>query len=142
MEMRALDGSEQPPPRDLALGHPLQHLLTPFLMRSTNPNHLYARARNHRPAGRLTTKCVSQIQGKAQFPARKRLLEPAAVTVRCWRRNLLLRMDIAIGINVDVNPLGARPVQGPRLVAIMKEHGFYWEGRFLRPDVTHFAWIT
>lgn len=49
---------------------------------------------------------------------------------------------IAIGINVDVNPFGARPVQGPRLVAIMEEHGFYWGGRFRRPDGTHFEWVT
>lgn len=48
---------------------------------------------------------------------------------------------IAVDINVDVNPLGATPVQDPRLVAIMARHGFMWGGRFLRPDGAHFEWV-
>ena len=47
---------------------------------------------------------------------------------------------IAIDINVDVNPLGASPVQDPRLVDIMTQHGFVWGGTFLRPDGAHFEW--
>jgi hypothetical protein len=48
---------------------------------------------------------------------------------------------IAVDINVDDNPLGAKPVQDPRLVAIMAAHGFYWGGLFLRPDGAHFEWV-
>lgn len=47
----------------------------------------------------------------------------------------------AVDINVAVNPLGAAPVQDPRLVAIMERHGFAWGGRWLRPDGAHFQWV-
>lgn len=47
---------------------------------------------------------------------------------------------IAVDINVDDNPLGARPVQDPRLVDIMARHGFSWGGSWLRPDGAHFQW--
>ena len=47
----------------------------------------------------------------------------------------------AVDINVDVNPLGARPHQDPRLVAIMEKHGFVWGGRWLRPDGAHFEYV-
>jgi hypothetical protein len=47
---------------------------------------------------------------------------------------------IAVDINVDVNPLGARPVQDPRLVDVMARHGFTWGGLWLRPDGAHFEW--
>jgi hypothetical protein len=48
---------------------------------------------------------------------------------------------IAVDINVDVNPLGGKPHQDPRLVAIMASHGFSWGGRWLRPDGAHFEWV-
>lgn len=48
---------------------------------------------------------------------------------------------IGIDINIDDNPLGARPVQDPRLVAIMAKHGFIWGGLYLRPDGAHFEWV-
>jgi hypothetical protein len=48
---------------------------------------------------------------------------------------------IAVDINVDDNPLGATPKQDPRLVEIMERHGFYWGGRWLRPDGAHFEWV-
>jgi hypothetical protein len=47
---------------------------------------------------------------------------------------------IAVDINVDDNPLGAEPVQDPRLVDIMARHGFTWGGDWLRPDGAHFEW--
>jgi hypothetical protein len=47
---------------------------------------------------------------------------------------------IAVDINVDDNPLGARPVQDKRLVEIMARHGFSWGGSWLRPDGAHFQW--
>lgn len=48
---------------------------------------------------------------------------------------------IAVDINVDANPLGERPRQDPRLVAVMRAHGFVWGGDFLRPDGAHFEWV-
>lgn len=48
---------------------------------------------------------------------------------------------IAVDINVNVNPLGGKPHQDPRLVAIMASHGFTWGGRWLRPDGAHFEWV-
>jgi len=47
---------------------------------------------------------------------------------------------VAVDINVDANPLGAAPVQDPRLVDIMSRHGFTWGGLWLRPDGAHFEW--
>jgi len=44
----------------------------------------------------------------------------------------------AIDLNVAANPLGARPHQDPRLVAIMARHGLTWGGRWLTPDGMHF----
>jgi len=44
----------------------------------------------------------------------------------------------AIDLNVAANPLGARPRQDPRLVAIMARHGLTWGGRWLTPDGMHF----
>ena len=48
---------------------------------------------------------------------------------------------IGIDINIDDNPLGARPVQDPRFVAIMAKQGFIWGGLYLRPDGAHFEWV-
>jgi hypothetical protein len=48
---------------------------------------------------------------------------------------------IALDINVARNPLGAKPVQDPRLVAAMERHGFTWGGRWLRHDGAHFEWL-
>jgi hypothetical protein len=45
---------------------------------------------------------------------------------------------IAIDINVAENPLGRRPTQDPRLVAIFESWGFTWGGNWLRPDGMHF----
>jgi hypothetical protein len=47
----------------------------------------------------------------------------------------------AIDLNVAANPLGARPHQDPRLVAIMARHGFTWGGRWPIPDGMHFELI-
>ncbi len=47
----------------------------------------------------------------------------------------------AIDLNVAANPLGARPHQDPRLVAIMARHGLTWGGRWLTPDGMHFELI-
>ena len=75
-----------------------------------------------------------QREGDCWNPRLKRFGAGGEICCHAW--------GIAIGINVDVNPFGARPVQGPRLVAIMEEHGFYWGGRSRRPDGTHFEWVT
>jgi hypothetical protein len=48
---------------------------------------------------------------------------------------------IAVDINVARNPLGAKPNQDARLVAIMEKHGFTWGGRWLRYDAAHFEWV-
>jgi hypothetical protein len=48
---------------------------------------------------------------------------------------------IAVDINVDANDLGARPRQDPRLLEIMRRHGFAWGGEWLRPDGMHFEWV-
>ncbi len=48
---------------------------------------------------------------------------------------------IAVDINVDANDLGTLPRQDPRLVAIMRKHGFAWGGDWLRPDGMHFEYV-
>lgn len=45
---------------------------------------------------------------------------------------------LAIDINVDTNPPGARPRQDPRLVETMERWGFRWGGRWSPPDGHHF----
>ena len=45
---------------------------------------------------------------------------------------------VSIDINVADNPLGAEPVQDPRLVRTFERWGFVWGGRFIRPDGHHF----
>lgn len=72
-------------------------------------------------------------EGGCYSPRTARLSRGVAVSSHSW--------GIAVDINVDTNPLGARPRQDPRLVAIMEKHGFYWGGRFLRSDGAHFEWV-
>lgn len=48
---------------------------------------------------------------------------------------------IAVDINVDANDLGSAPRQDPRLVRIMRRHGFMWGADFLRPDGMHFEYV-
>jgi D-alanyl-D-alanine carboxypeptidase len=47
----------------------------------------------------------------------------------------------AIDLNVAANPLGTRPRQDRRLVAIMAQYGLTWGGRWLTPDGMHFELI-
>jgi len=47
----------------------------------------------------------------------------------------------AVDINAAQNPWGAPPHQDPRLVAIMRAHGFDWGGHFLVPDGMHFDYV-
>jgi D-alanyl-D-alanine carboxypeptidase-like protein len=47
----------------------------------------------------------------------------------------------AVDINAPQNPYGAKPVQDPRLVAIMRAHGFTWGGRWTVPDGMHFEFV-
>ena len=46
----------------------------------------------------------------------------------------------AVDINASSNALGGTPHQDPRLVRIMRRHGFTWGGRWVRPDGMHFEW--
>ena len=44
----------------------------------------------------------------------------------------------AVDINAPENPFGSKPVQDPRLVAVMRDHGFAWGGLWIVPDGMHF----
>lgn len=46
----------------------------------------------------------------------------------------------AVDINASSNAFEATPHQDPRLVRIMRRHGFTWGGRWVRPDGMHFEW--
>jgi D-alanyl-D-alanine carboxypeptidase len=46
----------------------------------------------------------------------------------------------AVDINVGDNCFGCSPHQDPRFVRVMREHGFTWGGRWVRPDGMHFEW--
>ena len=74
-----------------------------------------------------------QYEGGCFAPRIARFSDGGSVSAHSW--------GIAVDINVDVNPLGAKPHQDPRLVAIMAKHGFTWGGHWLRPDGAHFEWV-
>jgi hypothetical protein len=46
----------------------------------------------------------------------------------------------AIDLNADTNPYGQPPRQDPRLIQVMRAHGFTWGGQWLIPDGMHFEW--
>jgi len=72
-------------------------------------------------------------EGGCYAPRIARFSNGGSVSAHSW--------GIAVDINVDVNPLGGKPRQDPRLVAIMTAHNFTWGGRWLRPDGAHFEWV-
>jgi hypothetical protein len=74
-----------------------------------------------------------QYEGGCFAPRVARFSDGGSVSSHSW--------GIAVDINVDVNPLGGKPHQDPRLVAIMAKHGFTWGGKWLRPDGAHFEWV-
>lgn len=47
---------------------------------------------------------------------------------------------IAFDCNADVNPVGAKPDQDPRLVRVLERAGFIWGGTFAVPDGNHFEY--
>ena len=47
---------------------------------------------------------------------------------------------VAIDLNARANPYGARSRQDPRLVRVMRRHGFAWGGRWPTPDAMHFEY--
>ena len=47
---------------------------------------------------------------------------------------------VAIDLNARANPHGARSRQDPRLVRVMRRHGFAWGGRWPTPDAMHFEY--
>jgi hypothetical protein len=83
--------------------------------------------------GALVHTADFQYEGGCFAPRIARFSDGGSVSAHSW--------GIAVDINVDVNPLGAKPHQDPRLVAIMAKHGFTWGGHWLRPDGAHFEWV-
>lgn len=86
-----------------------------------------------RGLGHLINTADFQYQGGCWNPRAARAITGGTLSIHAW--------GAAIDINVANNPLGSPPIQDPRLVAIMAEHGFAWGGRFLRPDGGHFQWV-
>jgi hypothetical protein len=86
-----------------------------------------------RKLGKLVHTADFQREGGCFNPRIARFSDGGSISSHSW--------GIAVDINVDVNPLGAKPNQDPRLVAIMAAHGFTWGGRWLRPDGAHFEWV-
>jgi D-alanyl-D-alanine carboxypeptidase len=83
--------------------------------------------------GSLIDTADFQYEGGCFAPRVARFSDGGSLSAHSW--------GIAIDINVNVNPLGGKPHQDPRLVAIMAKHGFTWGGRWLRPDGAHFEWV-
>lgn len=60
----------------------------------------------------------------------------------------------AIGLAIDFDPLGnpfleppettffGETSEGQAIVRLFEIHGFFWGGRFARPDAMHFQWAT
>jgi hypothetical protein len=86
-----------------------------------------------RGLGKLVHTADFQREGGCFNPRIARFSTGGSISSHSW--------GIAVDINVDVNPLGAKPNQDPRLVSIMAAHGFTWGGRWLRPDGAHFEWV-
>ena len=86
-----------------------------------------------RKLGKLVNTADFQYEGGCFNPRIARFSDGGSVSSHSW--------GIAVDINVDKNPLGGKPHQDPRLVAIMAEHGFTWGGHWLRPDGAHFEWV-
>lgn len=49
---------------------------------------------------------------------------------------------LAVDLNVGDNPRGSFSTQDPRLVEVMREHGFTWGGTWLVPDPAHYEVVT
>lgn len=63
-----------------------------------------------------------------------RLIAPgAAVSRHSW--------GAAVDLNVGANPRGSFSTQDPRLVEIMRGHGFTWGGTWLVPDPGHYELV-
>ena len=83
--------------------------------------------------GRLVHTADFQKEGGCFNPRIARFSDGGSVSSHSW--------GIAVDINVDDNPLGAKPHQDPRLVAIMAKHGFTWGGRWARPTAPTSEWV-
>ncbi|BEP12928.1 hypothetical protein acdb102_12390 [Acidothermaceae bacterium B102] len=83
--------------------------------------------------GALVDTADFQYEGGCFAPRIARFSDGGSVSAHSW--------GIAVDLNVKNNPLGGKPHQDPRLVAIMAKHGFTWGGRWLRPDGAHFEWV-
>lgn len=50
---------------------------------------------------------------------------------------------IAVDLNTVANPLGAKPVMDPHIIAVFADHGFHWGGNWRRRrDGAHFQYAT
>ncbi|CAN5293224.1 hypothetical protein BH23ACT9_BH23ACT9_06790 [soil metagenome] len=52
------------------------------------------------------------------------------------------RGGVAVDLNVGDNPRGSFSTQDPRLVEVMRAHGFTWGGTWLVPDPAHHEVVT
>ncbi|MDX6211038.1 MAG: hypothetical protein QOF82_125 [Frankiales bacterium] len=86
-----------------------------------------------RGLGSMINTADFQYEGGCWSPRVTRAVSGGILSSHSW--------GLAVDINVAANPLGGKPRQDPRLVAIMAAHGFAWGGRFLRPDGAHFQWV-
>jgi hypothetical protein len=49
---------------------------------------------------------------------------------------------VAVDLNVGDNPRGSYSTQDPRLVEVMRAHGFTWGGTWLVPDPAHYEVVA
>lgn len=64
-----------------------------------------------------------------------RLIAPGATVSRhSW--------GAAVDLNVGANPRGSFSTQDPRLVEVMRRHGFTWGGTWLVPDPAHYELVV
>jgi hypothetical protein len=63
-------------------------------------------------------------------------------TARGLQKKSTHAWGIAVDVAVGSNPLGAKPKLDSRIVTIFEDRGFYWGGRFSRPDGMHFQYAT
>lgn len=93
---------------------------------------------------------IPQLRDAMRALERKGLSDTIHVYNGCYAPRFINRIPsnpishhawgIAFDCNADLNPVGAKPDQDPRLVRVLERAGFIWGGNFAVPDGNHFEY--